>query len=126
MDVVNESSPSFSRLERVRRAILFHRLDRRPVVFWNRDQTEGDVMLCHLALGVPGDGSVNAWGWSSPADIRAEAQRLFHHLATPDGGFIGYVEEYRVMGMPAQNYHACGEAFRRLDCHQPNNLLRSL
>ncbi len=30
------------------------------------------------------------------------------------GGFIGYVEEYSVMGMSERNYHACGEAFRRL------------
>ena len=33
----------------------------------------------------------------------------------PQGGFIGYVEEYSVMGMSAENYRACGEAFRRLD-----------
>lgn len=52
------------RKERVRRAIEFRRPDRVPIVFWNRDQTEGDVMLYHLALGAPGDGSVNAWNWS--------------------------------------------------------------
>jgi hypothetical protein len=52
------------RKERVRRAIEFRRPDRVPVVFWNRDQAEGDVMLYHLALGAPGDGSVNAWDWS--------------------------------------------------------------
>jgi hypothetical protein len=50
----------------------------------------------------------------TPADIYAEARRLFRHLATPEGGFIGYVEEYGVMGMPAENYRACGEAFRQL------------
>ena len=50
----------------------------------------------------------------SPADIHAEAQRLFDRLGTPDGGFIGYVEEYSVMGMSERNYCACGEAFRRL------------
>ena len=50
----------------------------------------------------------------STAEIHAEAQRLFDHLGTPDGGFIGYVEEYSVMGMSEQNYCACGEAFRRL------------
>jgi uroporphyrinogen-III decarboxylase len=52
-----------SRRERVERAIRFEHPDRVPVVFWNRDQEEGDVMLYHLALGVPGDGSVNAWDW---------------------------------------------------------------
>ena len=50
----------------------------------------------------------------TPAEIHAEARRLFDHLATPAGGFIGYVEEYRVMGMSEENYCACGEAFRRL------------
>lgn len=50
----------------------------------------------------------------TPADIHAEAQRLFDHLGTPDGGFIGYVEEYSVMGMSQQNYCACGQAFRQL------------
>jgi hypothetical protein len=50
----------------------------------------------------------------TPADIYEEARRLFGHLAAPGGGFIGYVEEYSVMGMSAANYCACGEAFRRL------------
>jgi len=50
----------------------------------------------------------------TPADIYAEAQRLYDLLGTPAGGFIGYVEEYSVMGMSAENYCACGEAFRRL------------
>jgi hypothetical protein len=51
----------------------------------------------------------------TPAEIYAEARRLYDHLAVPQGGFIGYVEEYSVMGMSAANYCACGEAFRRLD-----------
>mgnify|MGYP001147306967 CR=1 FL=1 len=48
-------------------------------------------------------------------EILAEAQRLYDLLATPDGGFIGYVEEYGCMGMSETNYRACGEAFDRLD-----------
>ena len=52
----------------------------------------------------------------TPADIHAEAKRLYDYLATPQGGFIGYVEEYSVMGMSPENYRACGEAFRRLGC----------
>ncbi len=52
----------------------------------------------------------------TPAEIYAEARRLYEHLGAADGGFIGYIEEYSVMGMPAENYRACGEAFRRLDC----------
>ncbi len=47
-------------------------------------------------------------------EIYAEAQRLHRLLSTPEGGFIGYVEEYSVMGMSEQNYCTCGEAFRRL------------
>ncbi len=46
----------FSRKETVDRAISFSDPDRVPVVFWNRDQTDGDVMLYHLSLGAPGDG----------------------------------------------------------------------
>jgi uroporphyrinogen decarboxylase len=52
----------------------------------------------------------------TPAEIHAEARRLYELLAAPQGGFIGYVEEYGVMGMPAANYRACAEAFRRLGC----------
>jgi hypothetical protein len=50
----------------------------------------------------------------TPEDIRAEAQRLYDELGTPAGGFIGYVEEYRCMGMSEENFLACSEAFRRL------------
>jgi uroporphyrinogen decarboxylase len=50
------------------------------------------------------------------AEIRAEARRLYELLGAPAGGFIGYVEEYSVMGMSAENYRACGEAFCQLGC----------
>ena len=50
----------------------------------------------------------------SPADIRAEARRMYDLLASERGGFIGYVEEYACMGMSQENYRACGEAFRGL------------
>jgi len=50
----------------------------------------------------------------SPEEIYAEARRLYDLLATPAGGFIGYVEEYGCMGMSPENYRACAEAFRRL------------
>jgi hypothetical protein len=53
-----------SRSERVRRAIEFRRPDRVPIVFWNCDQEQGDLLLYHLSLGAPGDGSANAWDWS--------------------------------------------------------------
>jgi hypothetical protein len=56
-----------SRKELVDRAITFQRPERVPVVFWNCDQAEGDVMLYHLSLGQPGDGdpTSNAWDWST-------------------------------------------------------------
>jgi len=50
------------------------------------------------------------------AEIAAEARRLYELLGAPTGGFIGYVEEYSVMGMSAENYQACGQAFRKLGC----------
>ncbi|MGA2031505.1 MAG: uroporphyrinogen decarboxylase family protein [Thermoguttaceae bacterium] len=52
----------------------------------------------------------------TPEEIYAEARRLHDLLAVPQGGFIGYVEQYRVMGMSEENYRACGEAFARLSC----------
>jgi uroporphyrinogen decarboxylase len=45
------------------------------------------------------------------AEIYAEARRLYDCLAVPQGGFIGYVEEYHVMGMSEENFRACGDAF---------------
>ncbi len=50
----------------------------------------------------------------TPEEIYAEARRLYRLLAGRRGGFIGYVEEYGCMGMSAENYRACAEAFRRL------------
>jgi uroporphyrinogen decarboxylase len=55
---------NMSRKELVDQAIGFRFPERVPIVFWNRDQTEGDVMLYHLALGAPGEGTPNAWNWS--------------------------------------------------------------
>jgi uroporphyrinogen-III decarboxylase len=52
----------------------------------------------------------------TPEEIHAEARRLYDALAVPEGGFIGYIEEYSVMGMSAENYNACGDAFRKLSC----------
>ena len=55
----------------------------------------------------------------TPQEIHAEARRLYDLLCGASGGFIGYVEEYSVMGMSAENYQACADAFRRLPCGQP-------
>jgi uroporphyrinogen-III decarboxylase len=50
----------------------------------------------------------------TPAQIYAEAERLWERLGTNRGGLVGYVEEYGCMGMSEENYRACAEAFRRL------------
>jgi uroporphyrinogen decarboxylase len=50
----------------------------------------------------------------TPEAIEVEARRLHRALGTPEGGFIGYVEEYSVMGMPEVNYRACARAFMNL------------
>ena len=50
------------------------------------------------------------------AEIQAEALRLYELLGAPSGGFVGYVEEYGVIGMSAENYRACAQAFRQLSC----------
>jgi len=57
----------------------------------------------------------------TPQEIHAEARRLHELLGTPAGGFIGYVEEYSVMGMSAENYRECAEAYRQLGCGQPDS-----
>ncbi|MGA2863979.1 MAG: uroporphyrinogen decarboxylase family protein [Verrucomicrobiota bacterium] len=59
----------------------------------------------------------------TPAEIHAEARRLYELLGAPSGGFVGYVEEYGVMGMSAENYRACAEAFRQLGCPQQSSFL---
>jgi len=50
----------------------------------------------------------------TPDDIHREAELLREHLASPDGGFIGYVENYACMGMSEMNYQACIDAFAAL------------
>lgn len=50
----------------------------------------------------------------TPDEILAEARRLHDALAVPEGGFIGYVEEYGCMGMSEENYQACCRAWRCL------------
>ncbi len=47
-------------------------------------------------------------------EIHDEARRLYKHLGTEKGGFIGYIEEYGCMGMSPESYRACADAFRKL------------
>jgi uroporphyrinogen decarboxylase len=46
-------------------------------------------------------------------EIYSEAYRLITNLGRPNGGFIGYVEEYSSIGMPEENYQYCVEAFKK-------------
>jgi uroporphyrinogen decarboxylase len=55
----------------------------------------------------------------TPQEIHAEARRLYDLVGTPQGGFIGYIEEYSVMGMSPENYRACAAAFRSLNTPPP-------
>lgn len=48
-------------------------------------------------------------------EILAEGCRLYRHLGTPAGGFIGYVEEYSSVGMSPENYQATIDAFTLLN-----------
>ena len=111
------------REERVRRAIAFGRPDRVPVVFWNRDQAEGDVMLYHLALGAPGDGSVNAWDWSlnewgyrleraGDGTMGHPVEAVYPELPKADEIRVpAFREEERFSAAPAF-FEACGDRYR--------------
>ncbi len=74
-----------TRKERVRRAIKFQDPDQMPIVFWNRDQTKGEVMLYHLSLGSPGHGTANAWDWS--------VNEWGYRLEKLDDGTMGHATE---------------------------------
>lgn len=47
-------------------------------------------------------------------EIRDAVAGLIDSLATPTGGLIGYVEEYRSIGLSDENYRCCIDAFRKL------------
>jgi len=93
VDVLNISQPNVVDLQRVSRSLRGRQCFMMPISY----QT----------VSIQG----------TPADIVAEAQRMYDLLGTPEGGFVGYVEEYGCMGMSEENYRACGEAFRRLTPH---------
>ncbi len=44
-------------------------------------------------------------------DIFRDARELYQALGGPEGGLIGYIEEYSSLGMSRENYEACKEAF---------------
>jgi uroporphyrinogen decarboxylase len=76
-----------TRQELVKQSIAFRNPNRVPVVYWNRDQHLGDVMLYHLSLGPEGHGdpAVNAWDWS--------VNEWGYHLESLDDGTMGHPME---------------------------------
>jgi uroporphyrinogen decarboxylase len=109
--------------ERVRRAIEFRGPDRVPIVFWNRDQAEGDVMLYHLSLGMPGDGSVNAWDWSvSEWGYRLEklgdgtmghpVEPVYPRMPSPEEIRVPAPREDERMSAVLAFREACGDRYR--------------
>jgi len=50
----------------------------------------------------------------SREDIFRVVQDYRRHLGGPDGGLIGYIEEYESIGLSEQNYQACIDAFRAI------------
>ena len=112
-----------SRKDRVDRAIEFRKPDRVPIVFWNCDQTAGDVLLYHLSLGAPGDGTVNAWDWSvnewgyrleksGDGTMGHPVEPFYRNMPRPDEIRLpGPREDERFSAMPAF-LQACGDRYR--------------
>ena len=107
------------------RAISFRRPDRVPVIFFNRDQTDGDLMMYHLSLGEPGDTDsvADLWDWSiNEWSYRLESlgDGTMGHPVTPcwselpdvsDVGPPPLREEERMAGVPAF-LDECGDRYR--------------
>ncbi len=96
-----------SRKSLVDQAIRFERPERIPIVFWNRDQTEGDVLLYHLSRGVPGDGNAlaNVWDWST--------NEWGYRLESMDDGTMGHPMQAVWPELPGSGRSACAAAARR-------------
>jgi uroporphyrinogen decarboxylase len=47
-------------------------------------------------------------------DIFRVVQDYGRHLGGPEGGLIGYIEEYQSIGLSEENYQACIDAFRSI------------
>ncbi len=95
--------PSGKRL--IEQAIRFERPERVPIVFWNRDQADGDLLLYHLSLGAPGDGdpAANAWDWST--------NEWGYRLESMDDGTMGHPVEAYWSEFPAEG-EACPPPLR--------------
>lgn len=113
-----------TRRETVLQAISFGSPERVPVVYWNRDQHEGDVMALSLTLGGPGDEggdgvfawSLNEWGYrlQSKADgtIGYPERAVYDRLPAPGEVMAPAVrEEERTAGVAAF-FERCGDRYR--------------
>lgn len=49
--------------------------------------------------------------------IRSDVRALVENLGNHGGGLIGYIEDYRIMGMSEENYQACVEAFQTIGAY---------
>lgn len=107
----------------VQDAIEFRNPDRVPVVFWNCDQAEGDVMLYHLSLGVPGDGSANAWDWSTnewgyhleklgDGTMGHPVQPCYEELPAAEQFRVPDVRETERMSALTAFHHRCEDRYR--------------
>ena len=114
---------SLPRVERVRRAITFRQPDRIPVVFWNRDQTEGDVLLYHLSLGKPGDGTANAWNWSfnewgyqlvkmGDGTMGHPTDPVYPEMPSPEKTHVPDLREEERMSAAPAFFELCGDRYR--------------
>jgi len=115
--------PSFSRQKLVEQAIRFGSPERVPIVFWNRDQEQGDLMLYHLALGAPGDGTPNAWNWTENEwGYRLESlgdgtmghpvAPFYPELPDPEGIRVPPLREAERMSALPAFLRACGDRYR--------------
>jgi uroporphyrinogen decarboxylase len=109
--------------ELVEQAIRFGSPDRVPIVFWNRDQASGDLMLYHLSLGAPGDGTVNAWDWSvnewgyrleklGDGTMGHPTEPVYRELPSPEAIRMPALRETERMSAVPEFFASCGDRYR--------------
>jgi len=109
--------------ERVSAAMNRRTPDRVPIVFWNRDQAEGDVMLYHLAFGAPGDGTPNTWNWQEnewgyrleslgDGTMGPPVAPFYSELPEPEVIRIPALREAERMSAVPAFFKTCGDRYR--------------
>ncbi len=114
-----------SRKALVDQAISFRRPERVPIVFWNRDQTDGDVMLYHLSLGREKhhdpaaklwDWSVNEWGYKLESmrdgTMGHPVKPFYPELPSPGSVEPPPLREHERMAGVPQFIATCGDRYR--------------